>query len=41
MEITAAAAERGWRNFIGTKNAAKLNALRGMNNRRRRGLRNS
>ena len=29
----------GCRNFIGTRNAAKLKALRGMNNRRRGGLR--
>jgi hypothetical protein len=41
MEIIAAAAEPGWRNFIGTKNAAKLNALRAMNNLFRRGFLNS
>jgi hypothetical protein len=41
MEIIVIAPEPGCRNFIGTRNAAKLNALRGINNLRRRGLRNS
>ena len=36
-----AAAETGWRNFIGTTNAAKLNEFSGTNSRLRLVLRNS